>query len=49
MPTGTYTQKDIPEQEIARVVAGFEAEAAVVKKIKQDDGRWTVVATFPER
>ncbi len=48
MPSGTYTQKDVPEENLPIVKAGFEAQGATVTTIKQEDGRWTVIATFPE-
>ena len=47
-PTGTHTQKDVPESDRARVVAGFEAQGATVTTEKQPDGLWTVIAKFPD-
>jgi hypothetical protein len=47
-PRGTQTQENVPDSELARVVAGFEAEGATVEKKKQPNGLWTVIAKFPD-
>ncbi|MBO8134134.1 MULTISPECIES: hypothetical protein [Dickeya] len=38
---------DIPSDQVDEVVKDFESEGAVVEKIKQPNGLWTVKATFP--
>jgi hypothetical protein len=38
---------DVPDADLAEVIGDFESEGAVVTKIKQDDGLWTVRAVFP--
>lgn len=47
MPTGTHTQTDVPPEKLKIVVAGYKAQGAAVKTTKQDDGNYTVIATFP--
>jgi len=47
-PKGTQTQRDVPDSDVDRVVAGFEREGATVTKEKQPNGRWTVTAKFPD-
>jgi hypothetical protein len=47
-PRGTQTVKNIPEKDKMRVVVSFEAEGATVKTERQPDGRWTVIAKFPD-
>lgn len=39
---------NIPPDEVDQVVEDYESEGAVVKRIKQPDGNWTVKAKFPE-
>jgi hypothetical protein len=46
-PRDTQTMINVPDSDLATVVAGFEDEGATVEKTKQTDGQWTVVATFP--
>lgn len=41
------TLTDIPEDRVDDKAAMFEAEGATVEKIKQEDGNWTIKATFP--
>ncbi len=38
---------DIPENEVDEVVKDFESKGASVEKIKQDNGQYTVKASFP--
>jgi hypothetical protein len=37
----------VPDAKVAQVVADFESEGAIVVKIPEGGGLWTVVATFP--
>ncbi len=37
---------DIPTSEVDQVVEDYRSEGAEVEKIKQQDGSWTVKATF---
>ncbi len=46
MPTDT--QRNVPDDQVATVVAGFEAEGGKVTKVRNPDGTWTVEATFPD-
>jgi hypothetical protein len=47
MPSGVQKTTDIPESEVENVVAGFRLDNPTkIEKIRQPDGRWTVVATF---
>jgi len=39
---------NIPNSDIEEVISDFESEGAQVEKIPQDDGKWTVRATFPD-
>lgn len=39
--------KGVPEDRIEQLVYDFESEGAQVTREKQADGKWTVVATFP--
>jgi hypothetical protein len=48
MPTGVHTQKDVPKNKLKIVVAGYKAQGATVETKLQDDGKYTVIATFPE-
>lgn len=40
--------RDIPESELQEVVKDFESEGATVTTVKQPNGLWTVIATFPD-
>ena len=40
------TLTDVPDAEVTQVVADFKSEGATVAKTKQENGMWTVVATF---
>lgn len=43
------TVQDIPDSEIKFVLATIKADGGtLVAKRRQDDGRWTVTATFPD-
>ncbi len=38
---------DVPEKDLDEVVAGYNLENPIkIKKVKQPDGKWTVIATF---
>ena len=39
---------DVPDDEVDQLVEDFESVGAEVTKTKQDDGNWTVTATFPD-
>jgi hypothetical protein len=41
-----HVLKDIPEDEIKKVIADFQSEGAAVAFVRQTDGRWTVRASF---
>lgn len=41
------TLTDIPDSEIKQVVKDFESEGCVVKKTRQYNGKWTVIAECP--
>ncbi len=41
-----HVLKDIPENEIKKVVADYQSEGAAVTVARQKDGRWTVRASF---
>ena len=48
MPT-TETTKDVPEDKVEQVMSDYkDAGATKVEKTKQADGKWTIVATFPD-
>lgn len=50
MPTGVFETKDVPENKLAEVVAGYQLDNPTkIEKIKQPDGKWTVRATFPDK
>jgi len=38
---------DIPDSDVAQVVSDIESEGCSAIKIKQADGKWTVMATCP--
>jgi hypothetical protein len=40
------TLSDIPEELLDKIIAGFASEGAQIEKLRQPDGKWTVVATF---
>jgi hypothetical protein len=40
--------ESIPNSDVEEVISDFESEGAQVEKIQQDDGKWTVRATFPD-
>ncbi|MBI5774579.1 MAG: hypothetical protein HZA89_12650 [Verrucomicrobia bacterium] len=43
----TYETTDVPPARLSAVVAGYMADDPIrVEKIKQDDGNWTVRATY---
>lgn len=47
MPSGVYKITDIPEDKVATVVANFEVDSPEnFEKIEQENGLWTVIATF---
>ncbi len=41
------TVKDVPDDKVDQVVKDYESEGAKTEKIRQSDGKWTVIATFP--
>ena len=48
MPTGVYKTTDIPPDKVDDVVAGYNLDdPQKVKKVKQGNGKWTVIATWP--
>lgn len=49
MPTGVFTITDIPEADVATVIAdfGLENPPPVTTTTKQPNGLFTVTATFP--
>lgn len=38
---------DIPDSEVDQIVKDFESEGCVVKKVRQGNGKWTVIADCP--
>lgn len=42
------TLTDVPAREVDRVVRDFRSEGAEVEKMRQRNGLWTVIATFPD-
>jgi hypothetical protein len=40
------TLTDVPEELLDKIIAGFALEGAMVEKLRQPDGQWTVVAVF---
>jgi hypothetical protein len=46
MPTGVHTQTDVPQPKLSMIVAGYKAQGASVETKQQDDGNYTVIATF---
>jgi len=45
---GQKTLKDIPDGEVNQVEEDFKSEGCEVVKKKQDDGKWTIIATCPD-
>lgn len=49
MPSGVFKTTNVPQEKLAQVVAGFMLDNPIkIEKIKQPDGKWTVIATFSE-
>lgn len=51
MPHGIYTETDVPSDKVDAVVATFNLEdppPTSVVKIKQPNGNYTVIATWPD-
>ncbi len=47
MPSGVHKSTDVPDEELEQVVAGFKLNNPIkIEKVKQPDGKWTVIATF---
>ena len=40
------TLTDIPDELLNEIIARFALEGAKVEKLRQPDGKWTVVAVF---
>lgn len=40
------TLTDVPDDLLDKIIAGFALEGAKVEKLRQPDGKWTVVAVF---
>ncbi len=50
MPNGEFRSTDVPDEELDQVVAGYKLNNPIkIEKVKQPDGKWTVIATFPEK
>ncbi len=50
MPSGEEKTTDVPDEKLDQVVAGYKLDNPTkVEKVKQPDGKWTVIATFPEK
>lgn len=48
-PRGVFKTTDVPDEELDNVVAGYQLNKPTsIEKIKQPDGKWTVIATFPD-
>jgi hypothetical protein len=48
MPSGVFEITDIPEDQVATVIANFQLDSPTkIEKKKQSNGKWTVTATFP--
>jgi len=43
------TLTDIPDNEVEQVILDFESEGCTTEKNRQPNGKWTVVATCPEK
>lgn len=48
MPKGTKILTDVPKEEVAEIVKGFEDEGAKVTTKEQPDGKFTITAVFPD-
>lgn len=44
-----FTLKDIPDSRVGQVTSDFEREGCQVKKTKQPNSKWTVVADCPDK
>ena len=44
----TITRRDVPGDQVDKVVKLFTDDRCTVNKQKQDDGKWIIVATCPE-
>ncbi len=50
MPSGEEKTTDVPDEKLDQVVAGYNLDNPTnIQKVKQPDGKWTVIATFPEK
>ena len=38
--------RDVPDDDVNKVVADFESEAMIVTKERQPDGKWTIRASY---
>ena len=48
MPCGVFTVTDIPPDRVDDVEAGFQLDKPTkIEKKQQQNGNWTVIATFP--
>lgn len=46
-PCGTWTSTGVSDANLGEVIAGYKADSAkTVTKVKQADGKWTVIAVF---
>lgn len=49
MPKGEFKTTDVSEEKLKQVVAGYQLDSPTkIDKIKQPNGKWTVIATFPD-
>jgi hypothetical protein len=48
MAAHTEVLTDVPAKKVKQVVNDFKASGATVTKTKQDDGRFTITAKFPD-
>jgi hypothetical protein len=51
MPHGIYTETDIPPNKVDAVIATLKLEdppPTTIQKIKQPNGNYTVIATWPD-
>lgn len=46
MPTGKHVVKNVPNNQLSKVVFGFVAQGAHVTTLPEPDGEWTVIAVF---
>jgi hypothetical protein len=49
LSTRQHTITDVPDSNVQDVEKGFEKEGASVVKVRQQDGNWKVIATFPAK